>query len=128
MKKYLIIAAVILTLVLGWNMLSDNPIGGAGLVSNLQIATTTTIGPDLNTELFAANNFCRARVISTKAQGIMITLSDPVNGNISSTTLSGAIGHWQAGSTTVTYSSDDSGCGRMFGYAGASTTITISEF
>ncbi len=129
-KKLLIAVVLIVVLGLGWNALrSGGAIGGAGLVSNLQSATTTEIGPDLNTELFAANNFCRARVISTLGTtGAMIIFGDTFNGNISSTTLSGVIGHWQGASTTVTYSSDDVGCGNVFGYSGASSTITISEF
>lgn len=97
----------------------------SGLPATLTVATTTTVGPQQNITVFAAGE-CAARIVSTKAQGIMLLFADPTNGDISSTTLSGAVGHWQAGSTTIAYDSGLYGCGRMIGYAGASTTITVS--
>lgn len=133
MKNILSIIIIVL-LVIGIGVMVLNKtevisIGGAGLTSTLQVATTTTVGPDLNTQLFAiSDNGCRARVISTVAEPIMIIFADPTNGNLSSTTLTGIAGHTQLASTTVTYSNDNVGCGRVFGYAAASTTITISEF
>jgi len=102
-----------------------------GVAATQAIATTTTIGPQNNVQLFSAGN-CIARIITVQAtsaiSGAMITFADPSNGDIASTTLSGVKGFWQAASTTVAYDASLYGCGRVFGYAGASTTVTLADF
>ena len=103
-------------------------LGGAGNASHLQVATTTAIGPDEVITLFSDTENCKARVVSTVASPIMLIFGDPVNGDLASTTLSGVLGHVQSASTTVTYSSDDLGCGRISAFGFASTTITTSSF
>lgn len=100
----------------------------SGLPAILKIATTTVVGPQSNTELFPANPMCASRVISTVNQEITLIFADPSNGDVSSTTLSSIVGHVQSASTTNAYDSGIYGCGRMFGHASASTTITIAEF
>ncbi len=92
------------------------------------IATTTSVGPGNATQLFAQDNACSSRVVTTVAQPVMLSFFDPTNGDLSSTTLSGTKGFLQAASTTVAYDSGIYGCGRMFAYGfGASTTITTME-
>ncbi len=99
----------------------------SGLASEGRIATTTEVGPDLNTQVFAKNVQCTSRIVSTQAQAIMLTFFDPSDGDVSSTTLSQTVGHIQGASTTEVYNSGVYGCGRVFGYAAASTTITGVE-
>lgn len=106
----------------------DSSLGGAGLPSHLQVATTTAVGPDEIVTIFSDTQNCRARAISTQSSAIMITFDDSTNGNLSSATLSGTAGHIQAASTTVIYSSDNVGCGVMSAFGFSSTTITTSAF
>lgn len=97
----------------------------------LQIATTTAVGPqDGEDTIFASNETCKARIVTTQGMtgGIMISFGDKTNGDFSSTTLSGQIGHYQAPSTTIAYDSGLYGCGRWTAYSHASQTISISEF
>lgn len=101
----------------------------SGLPSRLAVATTTTVGPQYRTQLFASNPTCAARVVSTVANPIMLIFGDPVNGDLASTTVSALKGHVQAASTTVAYDSGLYGCGAVYAYGyAASTTITTSEF
>lgn len=93
---------------------------------SVAIATTTGVGPQLNMQLFSASN-CGSRVITTVASPIMILFADPSNGDVSSTTLSALKGHLQAASTTIAYDSGIYGCGRVFAFGFASTTITTTE-
>jgi hypothetical protein len=112
----------------------NSALGGAftGTSAFLQIATTTAIGPqDGEDTIFAArtDGSCKARVITTRGDSaIMLSFGDKTNGDFSSTTLSGDIGHLQAASTTVVYDSELYGCGRWTAYAWASSTISVSEF
>jgi hypothetical protein len=104
-----------------------------GSAAYLQNATTTAVGPqDGDDTIFAVNADCKARVVSTLGgSAIMLNFGDPGTdrlSNVSSTTLSGVIGHWQAASTTVAYDSGLYGCGRWTAFSYASQTITVSEF
>lgn len=106
-----------------------------GTSAYLQVATTTVVGPqDSDDTIFTArtDGACKSRVITTLGgSAIMINFGDPGTdrlGNISSTTVSGVIGHWQAASTTVAYDSGLFGCGRWSAYSYATQTITVSEF
>jgi hypothetical protein len=101
----------------------------------VQTATTTAVGPqDGEDTIFASDETCNARVISTQGlSAIMIAFSDPVlsaqlAGNLGSTTVSASAGHFQAASTTVVYDAGLYGCGRWTVYAWASSTLTVSEF
>lgn len=102
--------------------------GFVGMPSHLQVATTTATGPDLVVTLFSDTENCKSRTISTVASALMLTFGDPVNGDLASTTLNGTAGHLQPASTTVSYPSDEFGCGRVSAYGFSSTTITISSF
>lgn len=98
----------------------------SGLSTTVAVATTTAVGPQEKKQLFSVSN-CNSRVVSTVASAVMLTFADPSNGDVSSTTLSGVTGHLQAASTTVVYDSGLYGCGRVFAYAFASSTITTTE-
>ena len=114
----------------------DNAIGSAptGLATTVSVATTTTVGPQFITgkarRIFTETGNCNSRIITTVGQDIALTFYDPKDaeiGNLSSTTLSMQIGHLQLASTTVVYDSGIYGCGNVYGYAKASTTITLTE-
>lgn len=101
-----------------------------GQATFLQIATTTAVGPqDGEDTIFASNETCKARVVTTQGtSAIMLSFGDKINGDFSSTTLTGTIGHLQLASTTVAYDSGIYGCGRWTVFAWASSTLTVSEF
>lgn len=100
----------------------------SGLPSYLAIATTTAVGPQEVKTIFSSNSQCTSRVVGTAGQAVMLTFGDPVNGDVSSTTLTSMVGHWQGASTTVSYDSGIYGCGRWSAFGVASTTITSTEF
>lgn len=115
-----------------FNALFSNPqiVQGSapsGLPSNLNIATTTQVGPQETNTLFTAKNNCASRIVRTQGQAIILGFADPTNGDVSSTTISSVIGFIQAASTTVAYDSGVYGCGRVTSYAEASTTLTTME-
>lgn len=99
----------------------------SGLYSTLAVATTTAVGPQQVKTIFSSSQ-CVSRVVGTAGQAVMLTFGDPVNGDVSSTTLTSMVGHWQGASTTVAYDAEIYGCGRWsaFGVL-ASTTITTAE-
>lgn len=105
-----------------------------GSAAKQGFATTTIVGPQAvkATTIFNDNTGgCTARVITTgdgTGVGIKLLTGDPGNGDLSSTTLSGVNGIWQAGSTTVAYDSGIYGCGKWTARATASTTLTIVEY
>lgn len=112
----------------------NQALGGAftGSSAYLQIATTTEVGPqDASDTIFSARSdgACKSRVITTRGtSAITLVFGDTANGDLSSTTVSGAIGHLQAASTTEVYDGELFGCGRWSAYSYATQTITISEF
>lgn len=108
--------------------LQDN-LGGAaeGVPAIQSVATTTQVGPQETVQLFAARSDCSARVVGTVGREITLIFADPSNGDVSSTTLSAIVGFVQAASTTKAYNHADFGCGRVFGYSAASTTITTAD-
>lgn len=128
----IIFLAVVVSLKPFASVLGAAPLGQSAY---LQTATTSAVGPqDSNDTIFAASsdNSCKARVVSTTGlSAIMLNFGEPGAdraGNISSTTVSGSVGHWQAASTTVVYDSGLYGCGQWSAFSYASQTITISEF
>jgi hypothetical protein len=111
---------------------TDSAFGGAftGQSAFLQLSTTTTLGPGTTTALFAENQNCKSRVITTRGtSAVMIAFDDiPAAGNVGSTSVSGTIGHLQLASTTVAYDGELYGCSKWYGWGFASSTITVSEF
>jgi hypothetical protein len=107
-----------------------------GTVSQMDSATTTTVGPQgfdggNAVVIFTKNSDCDARVITTPGtSAIMLSFDDfkKTANDISSSTLSATVGHLQAASTTVVYDSGQYGCGKVSAYAWATTSLTVSEF
>ena len=101
-----------------------------GQASHLQTATTTQVGnqavPALTIASAISDESCKARVITTNGIGVYLSFGDTAG--FSSTTITNAIGHWQPASTTVVYDSGLYGCGRLTGWAVATTTLTVSQF
>lgn len=101
-----------------------------GTVSRLDTSTSTSVGPQAvpAVTLFQISADCDARVVSTQGSAIMLSFGEPLAGNVSSTTLSGSVGHVQAASTTVAYDAEVFGCGRWTAWGFATSTVTVSEF
>ncbi len=97
-----------------------------GLPAVYGIATTTLVGPQQIFQIFASSQ-CTARVVSTAGSAITLIFFDPSGGDISSTTISGSKGIWQGSSTTVAYDSGIYGCGRVFAYSFASSSLNLIE-
>lgn len=101
-----------------------NKLGSAvpGLYALNATSSSVTVGTQLNATLFTNNLVCDSRVISTRANNIMLSFND----NIAP---SATVGHLQLASTTVVYDSGQYGCGNVtaYGYT-SSSTITVSEF
>jgi len=91
------------------------------VISRVASSSTITVGIQENKTLFSAKPSCSSRIISTKAQAIMLSFHSAV-------TPTSMDGNWQGASTTVAYSSDDYGCGAVSAFGvNASSTITITE-
>ena len=103
----------------------------SGLSASLATTTTFTVGPQQNLRLFTANTNCAARVIRTQGVPIVLTFFDPTTSVgsdvVSSSTLKAIVGFIQAASTTVAYDSGLYGCGEVWGFAEASTSLTKME-
>ena len=132
MKNKIILAVIVIVLgfvIYGSFKTQTKPLGEAtsGVPSVLAIATTTAVGPQQVKTIFSANSQCTSRTVGTAGQAVMLTFGDPTNGDVSSTTLTSMVGHWQGASTTVNYDSGVYGCGRWSAFGVASTTITTSE-
>lgn len=134
-KLHLAIGALIVVMaILLVPRFMDNGLGGAqpGTAANLKVATTTAPGPQASVRvtLFAPNSACKSRVVSTTGNSaIMINLGEPATvGNLSSTSVSGTQGFWQAASTTVAYDAELYGCGRWTAFAYATTVVAVAEY
>jgi len=88
--------------------------------------------------LFEPNNACSSRIVTTGFHNVLLAFEadrDSLNNGVSSTTLTLAVGHWQAASTTVAYPAENYGCGWVTGIVGntsgvadlASTTLSVTE-
>ncbi len=97
---------------------------GASAPSGLPATVATTSANAVSTtatSLFATST-CSARIITTRAQPVMLTFSD-----YAGQTPTGSFGHLQPASTTVAYDSGQYGCGLVKAYAYGVDTITITE-
>ncbi len=99
---------------------------GASAPSGLPatIATTSVQTVGTTARLLFATSTCATRVISTRAQPMMLSFSD--NQGFIPTAING---HLQAASTTVAYDSGQYGCNAVRVISGTpiSDTITVSE-
>lgn len=111
-----IVGAILIAFALGQSVQGEARSGTAIMATS----STIQVGPQEDKTLFTSNYSCASRVISTQAQGVMLSFSSTINPG-------GAEGHWQAGSTTVAYDGAIYGCTTVTAYAGASTTITTAE-
>lgn len=91
-----------------------------GLMSTLATTSVNAVGTTAST-LFATST-CSDRVISTKAQAIMLTFSD-----YAGQTPTAVFGVLQSASTTVVYNGGQYGCGLVKAYAFGADTITLVE-
>lgn len=102
----------------------ERPLGQAtpGIPATLATSSISVVGTTAS-RVFATST-CTSRIITTAAKPVMLTFSD-LNGY----TPTGAFGHLQAASTTVSYDSGLYGCDavKIFGFD-SNTTITVSEF
>lgn len=128
MKKTFYVLSLIV-IVLGLVLFFLHPAKAGTPNSMARIATTSAIavGPQVINTLFTTptpvggiQNMCAARIVSTQAQPIMLSFT-------SSMTPSGTLGFWQAASTTVSYPSDQYGCGQVTAYGYASSSVTVEE-
>lgn len=130
MNKIILAGVIVIIGLVVYGFKAEQPqLKGAtsGLPSYLAIATTTAVGPQEVKTIFSSNSICTSRVVGTAGQAVMLTFGDPVNGDVSSTTLTSMVGHWQGASTTVSYDAGIYGCGRWSAFGIASTTITTTE-
>ena len=141
-----IVAAAVVTLGLVLFFESKNPeitwhqaFGGteSNQATQLSRATSTQIAAKGVARIFAdfsatSTDQCSSRAVSAYGGDIVVSFDEPrltsTNGNVSSTTLSYMRGHQLASSTLHTLDSALYGCGDMFIYANASTTVTVSEY
>lgn len=137
----LIVLGLLLFLGSGRYRISENDaLGGTpnNLATQLHRATTTVIAAKGVARIFADFNAtstmsgCSSRAISAYGGPIVVSFDDPrlfsLRGNVSSTTISYMVGHQIASSTIEVLDSALFGCGDLFIYANASTTVTVSEF
>lgn len=108
----------------------------SGFSAHQQFATTTAIGPGTSprkTVFTDSLDTCKARIVTVHGDatgGVFFLFGEPSDaiGNLSSSTLAGSTGHYQAASTTMVYDSGLYGCDAWYAYSGASTTLILSEF
>jgi hypothetical protein len=134
MKKiYLtVIAVLFVATAILWasEVKKDYALGSAqdGLYASLQSSATTTVNTAVSIKIFDASTSCNARIIDAPDTDITITLGNPSTG-IASSSLDATIAHVrQSGTTTVAYDSGIYGCGEWWAYAGATTTLNVTEF
>jgi len=88
-------------------------------VPRVATSSPSSAGPGSGVQqLVATSSNCVNRVISTGAQGVMLSFNGLVP--------TGSYGHWQGASTTVSYENGDFGCGAINVYAAASTSLNVT--
>ena len=114
-------------LILGLFMVkqdSGGSFGGApdGLATT--VATTSQFAITTSQQILFATSTCDSRIISTRAQPVMLSFSD-VQGFVPTAVL----GHQQAASTTVVYDASVYGCNavRVISATPSGDTVTASE-
>ena len=131
-NKTIIIAILLLGLFSLFGYFSRDKVAVAsapsGLPATVYDVQSIAVGPDYNTLLYASNDRCSSRVVSTRGQAVMLNFATTSAQATSTSYLSSVKGLWQGASTTVAYDSGVYGCGAFAAYGVvASTTITISE-
>jgi len=121
----LVLMAIALGFIFGNLTQIPSALGEAftGSISQIDTATTTTVGPDTIVTIFSKGTECDARVVTTSDAAVRLGF-----GTVTGFTVSATAGHIQAASTTVVYDSGLYGCGNVTAYGWSSTTLTVSEF
>ena len=93
-----------------------------GLPASVATTSLMVVGP-LSANTLIATSSCAARIITTYANPIMLTMTDRIG-----QTPTGSFGILQLASTTVVYDSGQYGCGlvKAYGFT-ASTSITFTD-
>lgn len=120
------------------NLFVNPPLGGApqGVASFVATSSNVLVGLHIESLLYEGSQSgvgvqrkCASRIVTTRAEPIVINFSGTSLQTATTTILSTFEGHLQGASTTVVYDSAVYGCGfwgaRSVGVA--STTVTISE-
>lgn len=120
------IIAIAITLAAIFVVLAN--VGGnksVGALPNLQslIATSSTVavGPQEVKTIFSERSLCAARIVTAVASPLMLSFDSVLEPT-------GIRGVLQGASTTVSYESDQFGCGAVKAYAFSSTTISVTDF
>lgn len=103
-------------------LLTQKSFGSAPAGLATSVASTTSQAVSTTARLLVATSTCDARVITSRAQPLMLTFSD-YNG----ATPTATFGHLQSASTTVVYDSGQYGCGAVKVYAYGTDSITVTE-
>lgn len=119
---------ILLSIILGMICLTallvtQKAIGSAPPGLPTSVATTSQSGVSTTaTMIFSTSTTCASRIITTRAQPIMLTFSD-----YAGQTPTGSFGHLQPASTTSVYDSGQYGCGLTKAFGFAADTITVTE-
>ena len=144
LKNTLVVMAILSLIAMTAIYFASTFLAEAGNPGNLPVnaATSSRIllaGAGVTPYVIAEpSSGCSARIVSTGFHNVLLAFEgdrDPSVNGIASTTLTLAIGHWQAASTTVAYPAENYGCGWVTGIVGetngvadlASSTIGILE-
>ncbi len=114
----IILGMIVLTSLL----LTEKTFGSAPVGLATSVASTTSQVVSTTARLLVATSTCDARIITSRAQPLMLTFSD-YNG----ATPTAQFGHLQSASTTVVYDSGQYGCGAVKVYAYGTDSITVTE-
>src|SRR3990167_395168 len=131
----LLAVALIVILSLVTSKTKDNLLKGAppGLPARSASSSIVNVGVDIESLLFSGSSDgvarnCASRVISTRANPILINFHGTSNNTATTTILSSLEGHFQGASTTVAYDGGLYGCGwwGARSVVAGTTTITIT--
>lgn len=113
----------LLLVILPKLQIADDSLTFAG-AGELPATVATSSNPTVGTTatLVFATSTCASRIVTTVASPVMITFSDRIG-----QTPTGAFGHLQAASSTVSYDASEYGCGAIKMYGFVSSAITVSE-
>lgn len=118
----LIIGTIFFALTIPFLFQPAKPVSGATLTFNVpKVSTSSTVGvgPGSNIQALSTTTpGCINRVITTQNNPILLSF----NG----VTPSAQNGHWQTGSTTVSYDNGAFGCGPIIAYGYSSSTLTVT--
>lgn len=104
---------------------NQNKFGSAPTGLQASVATSTLAYPvGTSQAILFATSTCSSRVVSTRAEAVMLSFNESTGQVPTATT-----GHLQLGSTTVVYDSGQFGCGtvRAISATGGATSVGVTE-